>query len=535
MARAGSYPRQRINLRMSGRLPYLAVALCFYALAAYIYFPVVDGHPYAYDEADYMWAGKQGLWANYTDQHGLSFIEFVRKGLELSRDPGKRTSFSQFIRSSGDIGLYRHYHGPIYALWLAVLQKAGVVRENVFRGSGLLIHFATATAILLGFWAVFPSLPRFGGLVACALYVFSRTGLSAATEITQHVVFAFLCVVTLFAASMFFRSLESRWFYTMMALLGVCFCALETSAVLLAALTVAFLIEHKRVRSRFPELKQLAVFLARGVAVLVITMFVCWPTGLSQLGIAKGFLTMAYMSLYRKTFSPFGTLDLWAAKFEASPWEFSLLIVGVVAAFVLWRRFGQRTELLPWLAYIAVFLLVTLKVTLPYTYYYASLAAAFCVVTGVAVGILWNRWPAPWRYVPPLLAIASMVGTTLQFSEVLRQIHDAQPYHVATLRFLQDQPVPAGQRLCLPFQLVPTLHYYHPELETLGYDVGYPIDQLAAEIASPQAAAAMLCEEAFCGAIERQHPGILAEKTLLDPVGPTGQPFYVARVRKGGV
>ena len=206
-------------LRMSAKLRCLAAALCLYALAAYIYFPVVDGHPYAYDEADYMWAGKQGLWANYTDQHGLSFFEFVRKGLELSRDPGKRTSFSQFIRSSGDIGMYRHYHGPMYALWLAVLHKAGVVRENVFRGSGLLIHFGTATAILLGFWAAFPSLPLFAGLVACALYVFNRTGLSAATEITQHGVFAFLCVATLFAASRFFRNLEPRWFYAMMALL----------------------------------------------------------------------------------------------------------------------------------------------------------------------------------------------------------------------------------------------------------------------------------------------------------------------------
>ena len=41
---------------MSAKLALLAAALCLYALAAYIYFPVVDGHPYAYDEADYMWA-----------------------------------------------------------------------------------------------------------------------------------------------------------------------------------------------------------------------------------------------------------------------------------------------------------------------------------------------------------------------------------------------------------------------------------------------------------------------------------------------
>jgi hypothetical protein len=127
------------------------------------------------------------------------------------------------------------------------------------------------------------------------------------------------------------------------------------------------------------------------------------------------------------------------------------------------------------------------------------------------------------------------VGTTVEFSEVAQDIHDSRPYHIAVLRLAQEQPIPSGRRLYLPYQLVPTLHYYHPEVETVGYDVGYPIDQLAADVASPQAAGAMLCEAAFCGALERQYPGILTAKTLLDPSGPNGQPFYVARVRKGGV
>jgi len=302
------------------KVPYVAAALLLYALALILYFPMAPDHPYAYDEADYMWAGKQGFWANYAEGSALSFPEFVRKGLELSRDSSKRSSFSQFIRSTGDIGMYRHYHGPTYAYWLALLHDLGVTRENVFRGSGLLIHLTTATMILFGFWAAFPALPPIAGLIACALFVFNRTALVAALGITQHVVFTLLCVTTLFAAAFFFRTLQPRWLYATMASLAVAFCTVETSALLVAALALALVIEHRRVRARWPGIRDLAGLLLRGVGVFVLTMVICWPKGVLQLGIAKGFLTLAYISIYRKTFSPFGILYLWQAKFEASPW-----------------------------------------------------------------------------------------------------------------------------------------------------------------------------------------------------------------------
>src|SRR5262249_26128297 len=84
MAGAHGDPRQELMGRMSSKLLYIFAALCLCGVAAFIYFPLEPDHPFAYDEADYMWAGKQGLWANYTDRNALSFFEFVRKGIELS-------------------------------------------------------------------------------------------------------------------------------------------------------------------------------------------------------------------------------------------------------------------------------------------------------------------------------------------------------------------------------------------------------------------------------------------------------------------
>src|SRR5438309_1245059 len=110
---------------------------------------VTSRAPFAYDEADYMYAGTRGFAANYLDQPSQSLVEFVRKGLELSRDKGQRVGMSEYIRSTGDITFYRHFHGPIYAYWLAACQAAGIRGERGYRASGLVIHALGTIAI---FW-----------------------------------------------------------------------------------------------------------------------------------------------------------------------------------------------------------------------------------------------------------------------------------------------------------------------------------------------------------------------------------------------
>ncbi len=510
----------------------IVVAICLYALVALIYAPVISDHPFGYDEADYMWAGKQGLWANYSGEHAISLVEFVRKGLELSRHAGERQSLSEYIRSTGDIDFYRHYHGPMYVYWLALLHRAGVREENVFRGSGLLIHFASATLILFGIWAIFPSLPPIAALLACALFVFDRAALSAASGITQHVLFTFFCIASLLACSRFLRNLELKWFYASVALIACAVCTVETSVLMLAALGVSMIVEHRRIRMKWPTLRGLGGLIGRGIGVFALTMLVCWPMGVLKLGIAKGFLQLAYIAVYRKTFSPLGPLGLWETEFSVSPAEFSLLVAGAVTAFILWRGFAQRRELLPWLAFIVVFFLVTLKVTVPYTYYYAPLTASFAVATGAAAGILWNRWPWLGRAGLLLVILTSIIAMTIPFREVLRQGKATRPDESSVLKLVGEYPVEVGRQLYLPFQLVPMLHYYHPDIKTVGYDFDFSLSRLADGILSKDAAGIMFCEASFCDGLEIEAPGFAARKTLIDTPGPNGQPFYLIEIRK---
>src|SRR5436190_15601804 len=113
-----------------------------------IYPPLSSDLPYNYDEADYVWASRKGVWANAIDKNSVPLTEYVSKGIELYRDPSKRTEVSRFLRGSGDLGMYRHYHGPIYFYWVSLVHDFGMDREGLVRASGLLIHIATGAVLL---------------------------------------------------------------------------------------------------------------------------------------------------------------------------------------------------------------------------------------------------------------------------------------------------------------------------------------------------------------------------------------------------
>src|SRR2546422_836314 len=136
---------------------YFAVLLPLMAVIAFAFAHTCSNQPFAYDEADYMYAGSRGFLANYLDQPSLSLPEFIRRGMELSKNRGLGVEMSQYVRASGDIAFYRHYHGPIYTYWLALMHKAGLSSASEFRASGLVFHLLSTTLVFWMCVLAFPS------------------------------------------------------------------------------------------------------------------------------------------------------------------------------------------------------------------------------------------------------------------------------------------------------------------------------------------------------------------------------------------
>src|SRR5579871_6298398 len=113
---------------------YFAALLVVTAIVAGAFWNVTSPRLYFYDEADYMYAGTRGFIDNYLDRPSLSTVEFVRQGLRLAHDRSQGSNMSKFIRTAGDITFYRHYHGPVYAYWIALDQALGFHTESGYRG-----------------------------------------------------------------------------------------------------------------------------------------------------------------------------------------------------------------------------------------------------------------------------------------------------------------------------------------------------------------------------------------------------------------
>src|SRR3712207_6018507 len=115
--------------------PYLIAFALSAVLLVVLFLPLTSTEPYGYDSADYMYAGTRGFWRNYTDAGTLSLQQFVAQGLEARKHPDKKAELSKLIRTNDDIAFYRHFHGPVYAYWIAFWTALGVSDEAGYRNT----------------------------------------------------------------------------------------------------------------------------------------------------------------------------------------------------------------------------------------------------------------------------------------------------------------------------------------------------------------------------------------------------------------
>ena len=90
----------------------------------------------------------------------------------------------------------------------------------------------------------------------------------------------------------------------------------------------------------------------------------------------------------------------------------------------------------------------------------------------------------------------------------------------------------ATQPVLIPQKLVPTLHYYRPEIVTIGYEAA---DHESAQrvVASAPAARQLFCAEAVCARFEAfWTPGDSVTKVQVGRIPDTGERFYAATLNE---
>jgi hypothetical protein len=315
------------------------------------------------------------------------------------------------------------------------------------------------------------------------------------------VIFEVLSLATLFAVALFFRTGQRRWWYLTSVLAASEFATVEIAVVLIASLLLSLILLRWQ-----DGVRALAGLVARGAVCFLLTLVAVWPKGLLQLNALKGYLYLAYMAIQRKTFSPISAAELWIFRLKTYPAEFILPFAALLVGVWLIRRPKARPTLVPFVCYGVMFFLVTLKVTAPFTYYHASLMSTLAVVTGCVLGEIWLRSPIPARVAIAVLVVAPLVWLDIGFYR--ERILDRQTPTLASavLSFTTSYTAHADVRtVFLPFDLVPTMHYYRPNIPVTGYDTDWSGNRLASESlnASPDL---VLCRESTCTTLEHLWP-----------------------------
>ena len=280
--------------------------------------------PYGYDEADYMYAAGRGWLANYTDTPTQPILDFIRTGLGRRGESGSRGFLSEYIRATGDIDFYRHWHGPLYFDWLIAISS---FRNNelLTRMLGMLIPFAGIALLYIVTLRLFESTAA--AILAAVMYGW-RHAVTRTTIAAPHQLFSLCTLASLLAAVAVLKTKNARYWYAAGIFAALAFATLEVAFVLIAAL-ILFAVEE---RSILPWTRQ---FVIRSVIVFLVSVLAVYPASLVKLSFLKAYAVMAYLAVFRK--SAWGDVTLgqtWRVRFANAPVEWLL----VLAALVVFSR-----------------------------------------------------------------------------------------------------------------------------------------------------------------------------------------------------
>jgi hypothetical protein len=507
-------------------LGWFGAVLLLTLLVVTTFVPITPGTPFNYDEADYMFAGTRGFLANYLDRPSQSLVEFISKGRELSQNRQERVSMSEYIRSTGDITFYRHYHGPVFAYWIAALHAVGVTSEHTYRAAEFIVHTIDAIVIFWMFRLVFPEFGALPAFLAAAVFVTNRTALVTATSITQHLAFAFLAIVALFVLAQYIRTRQLRWWYATTALLALAFASVEISVILIGVVVLTVGILQWR-----DGWREIFLLIAKGALSFMVALIAVWPPGVLRLGALKGYLYLAYMTIYRKTFTPIGPFDLWGFKLKTYPLEFVPLLVALFAATLYFPRLKCRAAMLPFVLYAWAFIAATMVITLPYTYYHCSLPMCLAVITGLIFAELRRVRPAV-AYTGLIAVLICGILSAAGFRRELTAEASSPSVSANVVRYIRTQDRPADV-VFAPRVMIPTLHYYLPAQPAIGFDRNPNVADVAAQSADATPGAEVVCEQRTCAALEQLWPApLVVHKEQLGRTEDTGEGIWAYQLHR---
>jgi hypothetical protein len=414
-----------------------------------------------------MFAASMGPASNWFDSGTLPITDFVRVG--LGRNSQNKANLSDIARSSDDPVVYRHWHGPLYYLWLGTVARPGL-NEKWVRFFSLLFPALTAVVMYFGsVWILSGTAGQIAGILASTLFLWSPVTLKT-TEIAPHLMFMLWCVGCMLFLAKSAVAGGRGYFYGAVVCSALAFCTLEVAFVPILTIVVFAWWYRKPLRTDMQ-------FALRALGSFCATVLVVWPAALLKLSFVKAYLVMAYLALFRK--NAWGEVTLgqtWWVRFFLSPVEWLLIAVALGSFFLLPKTSPFRKGAAVFLTFAALMILATIKVYSSIPRYMTPFFPALELFAAWVIAGLLRRFSKTSHSYAALAVICLLLFGNSWWGfrgylehenfgarKILAAIHNAGLDTKAIA-------VPRGQ--------LPTMHYYFPHASFTGYDDTAEIPQI---------------------------------------------------------
>ena len=425
---------------------------------------------YTYDEPDYMYAASLGWWDNAVDSPSMPLTEFVKVGLDRGRIASAKTELSENIRSSGDVVFYRHWHGPLYTDWLALVQNIAP-DETATRLWNFAFPIAAVILMYFGTLRLLPGAEGETAAVLCGVLYLWSYPVVRSTELGPHQLFATCVAAALLLLAAAFQASDRlcrRYWYAAVAVTATAFCLLEVTFALILTMLICGHLLRSRLKPDLP-------FAVKSVGLFLGTVLVIWPGALLKLSFVKAYLFMAYLAVFRHdAWGAGATLGgTWWLRFVQSPIPWILAACGVVC-FIKWR--SEARVLIPFAIFSLLMAAAVFPVKTAMARYTLPLWPGLVLFAAFSAGLALAKLKPTVRFSATLLICAAMLATS--WPSLRANLPHRDSRDDAMLALIRNHDL-AQKTVLVPHEDVPMLHYYfHGSHFRQYYDAAAIPDQM---------------------------------------------------------
>ena len=293
-----------------------------------------------------------------------------------------------------------------------------------------------------------------------------------------HALYGAFALGTLFFLSKVIQTSDLRFLRGALVCLGLAFLTVEYAPLLVIVLLVTMFVEKSRLFANWSR-ADLLRFTLRTIALPLLLIGVLWPAGLYKLSLVKNYGFFFYYAMIRnREYGSEPILNVWLTRIGSSPLEYLFLIS--LSSFLLHAMVKRHRllYLLPFVLYAALVFLTTLRNRSGSAYYVSSLIPCLGVLSAFAISLIAEKAKPRIRGTIAAIILAQLAFNNFWFYYRVEVKRPPDERLIAILNILRKGGI-GEQRLLVPSNYVPTIHYYFHKTDPKGYAEADSVEAIA--------------------------------------------------------